>query len=104
MWESLAFGCCCWVLIIGNTQQDQRVSWTPVHRGPQRLLHGREVSHKRGCEYNHLLPHVPARGAIYQEMVKNYICFASQQEKNSPCMETGEMVCTLINAVQPNGT
>lgn len=58
--------CCCWVLIIGNTQRARRGSWTPVHREPQCLLHGREVSHKRGCECNPLLLHGPARGVIYQ--------------------------------------
>lgn len=32
----LAFRCCCRVLIIGNTQQDQSGSWIPAHPNPEK--------------------------------------------------------------------
>lgn len=68
--------CFCWVLIIGNTQRARRGSWTPGHHGPQRLLRGREGAHKRGCEYNHLLPRGPARTAMHQEIKEKKNCAA----------------------------
>lgn len=58
-------------MIIRNTQQDQRASWSPAHHEPEWPLHGREVSRERGYEYNHLLPHGPAKDVIQQEQIKS---------------------------------